>query len=362
MNTTQQPPLTIHAGDLALARIRERGLRPEDVGTIPGAAGGPKALGLQGLDRVLFGDWLQRAPRERALIGSSIGSWRFACVCLPDPVAALERLGELYTAQRFYKGITPGQVSRQCQQMLEDLLQGQEGEILAQRRWRLNVVVARSRGILGSDARPVLGLGLAAVVLANTLYRPWLRMGFERLVLHDPRSQPPLDGLDAVAGRYAALTSDNLRDALLASGSIPLVMEAVDTIAGVPGRRFRDGGLTDYHLDLPYAGSDLVLYPHFTDRVVPGWFDKALSWRQGDPQRLRNVVLVAPSRDYLASLPDGRLPDRRDFPAYEGDDATRERHWRQAMAESERLGDYFLDLVDNNRVADVVRPLDEITG
>lgn len=362
MNKTERPPLTIYAGDKALARIRERGLRPEDVGIIPGAAGGPKALGLQGLDRVLFGDWLQRAPRERSLIGSSIGSWRFACVCMPEPVKALERLGELYTAQRFFKGITPAQVSLQCRQMLDDLMQGQEAEILAQDQYRLNVLVARSRGILGSDARPLLGLGLAAVVLANTLHRPWLRLGFERLVLHDPRALPPLGTLDSVQGRYAALAPDNLRDTLLASGSIPLVMEAVDTIKGVPGKRFRDGGLTDYHLDLPYTGEDLVLYPHFTDRVVPGWFDKALSWRHGDPQRLRNVVLIAPSRDYLSKLPDGHLPDRRDFPAYEGDDATRERHWRQAMAESERLGAYFLELVDNGRVAEVVRPLRDITG
>lgn len=362
MSTTEQPPLTIHAGEQALSHIREHGLRPEDVGTIPGAAGGPKALGLQGLDRVLFGDWLRRAPRERALIGSSIGSWRFACVCLPEPVAALERLGELYTAQRFFKGITPSQVSQQCRQMLDDLLQGQEAEILSQEQYRLNVLVARSRGILGSDARPLLGLGLAAVVLANTLHRPWVRVGFERLVLHDARAKPPLGPLDSLSGRYEALAADNLRDALLASGSIPLVMEAVDTIKGVPGARFRDGGLTDYHLDLPYAGEDLVLYPHFTDRVVPGWFDKALSWRHGDPQRLRNLVLIAPSREYLESLPDGHLPDRRDFPAYEGDDATRERHWRQAMAESERLGDYFLELVDNGRVAEVARPLSEITG
>jgi len=171
-----------------------------------------------------------------ALIGSSIGSWRFACACLPDPVGALERLGELYTAQRFFKGITAAQVSEQCRQMLDDLMQGQEAEILAQEKYQLNVLVARSRGILGSDARPLLGMGLAAVVLANTLHRPWLRLGFERLVLHDPRARPPLDTLDALSGRYYELAPDNLRDALLASGSIPLVMEAVDAIKGVPGK------------------------------------------------------------------------------------------------------------------------------
>ena len=35
-----------------------------DVGTLPGAAGGPKALGIQGLDLALFGEWLPAAPRD----------------------------------------------------------------------------------------------------------------------------------------------------------------------------------------------------------------------------------------------------------------------------------------------------------
>ncbi|XOZ32740.1 patatin-like phospholipase family protein [Halomonadaceae bacterium KBTZ08] len=354
------PLLSIHAGDRALARIRERGLRPEDVGVIPGAAGGPKALGLQGLDRVLFGDWLERAPRERALIGSSIGSWRFACACTPDPVAALERLGELYTAQRFPRGVTPDQVSRQCEAMLEALIGGQENAVFEQQRYRLNVMVARSRGLAASDNKALLMAGLAPVVLANALYRPWIQLGFERVLMHDERAVPPLDAFNDFPGRYEQLNAANLQAALLASGSIPMVMRAVERIPGVAGHCFRDGGLTDYHLDLPYAGDDLVLYPHFTQRVVPGWFDKSLPWRNGDPERLRNMVLIAPTAEYLATLPDGRLPDRRDFHAYEGDDATRESHWRQAMAESQRLGDAFLELVDNDRVAQVAQPLSEL--
>lgn len=46
----KSPALTLKAGRRALARIRERGLQPADVGIVPGAAGGPKALGIQGLD------------------------------------------------------------------------------------------------------------------------------------------------------------------------------------------------------------------------------------------------------------------------------------------------------------------------
>jgi hypothetical protein len=44
------PALTLKAGKRAFTRIREQGLAPADVGILPGAAGGPKALGIQGLD------------------------------------------------------------------------------------------------------------------------------------------------------------------------------------------------------------------------------------------------------------------------------------------------------------------------
>jgi hypothetical protein len=82
--------LALRAGPHALAILRERGLRAADVDVIPGASGGAKWLALAGIDRFLFGELL-RQPRERPLhlIGSSIGSWRMACLAQRDPVAAL---------------------------------------------------------------------------------------------------------------------------------------------------------------------------------------------------------------------------------------------------------------------------------
>jgi hypothetical protein len=66
------PALTLKAGTRALARIREQGLKPADVGILPGAAGGPKALGIQGYaslrrDRLTIRllqrlQWLQSLP------------------------------------------------------------------------------------------------------------------------------------------------------------------------------------------------------------------------------------------------------------------------------------------------------------
>ena len=69
------------------------------------------------------------------------------------------------------------------------------------------------------------------------------------------------------------------------------------------------------------------------------------------------MLLLAPSREYLARLPHAKLPDRKDFTRYLGDDAGRERYWRKAMSESQRLGDEFLELVDGGRLAERLQPL-----
>ncbi|WP_252275473.1 patatin-like phospholipase family protein [Pseudomonas subflava] len=353
----KSPALSLRAGKRALVRIRERGLQPADVGILPGAAGGPKGLGIQGLDLALFGEWLPRAPRERTLIGASIGSWRFASACLPDACAGIQRLGELYTSQRFAKGVSMAEVSRSCVKLLDELLEGQDAAVLNNPFYRLNVVVVRSHGLLQHDHRGKLGLGLSSVIGSNLLGRSRLGRHFDRVIMHDARQTPPLATLNDFRSHFHALAETNLRHALLASGSIPMVMEAIRDIPGLEPGTYRDGGLLDYHLDLPYQGDGVVLYPHFTDRVIPGWFDKGLPWRRGDGERLQDVLLLAPSREYLASLPHGKLPDRSDFKRYLGNDDGRERCWRKAMAESQRLGDEFLELADSGRIGERLAPL-----
>src|SRR5258706_4261454 len=96
-----QSVLTIRAGPRAAEKIRAHGLDPALVEIIPGAAGGPKGLGIAGLDRAIFGEWLPSRPRVRHLIGASIGAWRFAAACLPDPARALAEVARLYTRQSY---------------------------------------------------------------------------------------------------------------------------------------------------------------------------------------------------------------------------------------------------------------------
>ncbi|MGD8574684.1 MAG: patatin-like phospholipase family protein, partial [Gammaproteobacteria bacterium] len=143
--------LNILAGPQALPVIRERGLRPEDIDVVVGASGGPKWLVLSGLDRVLFGDFLI-GQRERPLhlLGSSIGSWRLACLAQRDPVAAQDRFRHAYIyEQRYRKNPSPEEVTQVSARLLERLL-GDEGdrEILDNPYRRLHLITVLCHGFL----------------------------------------------------------------------------------------------------------------------------------------------------------------------------------------------------------------------
>ncbi|HAS30265.1 MAG TPA: hypothetical protein DCS56_10210, partial [Alcanivorax sp.] len=146
---TREPALVLRAGAQARQHLLEHGLRAEDISVVPGAAGGPKAVGISGLDQAIFGRFLPEARRPRTLIGASIGSWRFAAVAGAtdgeDAAARLRRLAELYSAQRFPKGITPREVTRRCALMLDELLGDSDPAVLDNPDYRLVVVVIRSR-------------------------------------------------------------------------------------------------------------------------------------------------------------------------------------------------------------------------
>src|SRR5450830_883857 len=88
--------LRIYARPAARRHIERHGLQPQDVRTIPGAAGGPKGLILGPLDRFIFGRWLTRSSQPVHLVGASIGAWRLSTACLADPQEALARFAHDY--------------------------------------------------------------------------------------------------------------------------------------------------------------------------------------------------------------------------------------------------------------------------
>jgi hypothetical protein len=351
------PALTLLAGPQAARIVRERGLRAEDVDVVPGASGGPKWLVLAGLDRFLFGEFL-RGPRERPLqlIGSSIGSWRLACLAQDDPLAALDRAHTAYLEQRYPPRPPPALVSEVGEGILDVLLGPTGGaEILANRARRLHVVTAECRGLAASERRSAQSMALAIAAAGNLLTRRALALQMTRVVFHAPGSDRAFLGLSDFPTRHVELTARNLRPALLASASIPLVLAGV-RVPGENGGLHRDGGIIDYHLDLDFgAGEGLVLYPHFYPHVVPGWFDKGLRWRRAGPANFGRALLLAPSEGFVARLPHGKIPDRTDFQRY--DDRERIRAWRATMQASERLADELRELIATGRVAERVREM-----
>ncbi len=136
-------------------------------------------------------------------------------------------------------------------------------------------------------------------------------------------------------------------------------MDGVGDIAAAPPGVYRDGGAVDYHLDIPFGlnGRGIVLFPHFSRRLIPGWFDKHLYWRRPSAGSMADVLVAAPSERFVARLPNGKITDRSDFYRYAGDDNLRFACWQQVADAGRILADDFMDAVASGRIRDRVKPL-----
>jgi len=265
-------------------------------------------------------------------------------------MAALDEFARGYTEQTYPKRPSRRLVSDSAREMLARLFTGREDEILSHPHYRLHILTVRGRW--PPHARLVLttALGFGMAAMANAVGRRHLARFIDRAIFHDPREHPAFfrtgSRFDPFHTHEVTLDRGNLADALLASASIPLVLEGVPDIASAPRGIYWDGGIIDYHLHLPYYRSKaLVLYPHFVDRIVPGWLDKGMPWRHARGEWLDNVILVSHvARVRWRGCRTASFPDRRDFVRFEGDDAGRMKYWRAAIAESTRLGDEFLEV------------------
>ncbi len=333
--------IVIKLGNRAREHIAAYGLAPADIACVPAAAGGPKGLALMPLDRWLFGHWL-RNTRELALVGASIGAWRMAAAAHEDPVAALLELERGYIEDQNF-GIKPS--PREVATLMRANVDAGFSQWQPRRDVTLHVLTSRATGVLERNgSRSAFG----CAGLANARGRRHLARHLRRVVFthgQDCGVAAALFNSDAFGCTQIELTRENTLDALMASGSIPIVCEAVPDIAGAPPGWYWDGGLIDYHLFYPYSGlKRLTLYPHFAPSVTPGWLDKFLPWRkQGVGGRgagwLSSMILIAPSAQFVASLPNGKLPDRNDFYRYATDHPRRIAAWKRGVAECQRFAD-----------------------
>jgi hypothetical protein len=231
--------------------------------------------------------------------------------------------------------------------MLREAL-GPEGaqQVAAHPTLRNAIVTARAKGLARGESGWRLGMGMATATLGNAISRKGLEVLFDRVAFcHGELSTLPFtDGFNT---QLTAINELNLIPALKASGAIPFLMQCEPTIPGAAGGPFWDGGIIDYHFTLKANQTPgLVLYPHFRDRLTPGWFDKLLRWRTPQRSVIDQLVLMCPSDAFLAQLPHGKIPDRGDFRVMAP--AERVTYWETCVRESGRLAEAFHNLISGD--------------
>jgi hypothetical protein len=285
------------------------------------------------------------------LIATSIGAWRFACYAQADPLAAIERFEDAYIEQSYSEQPDIDEITAKSREILGAAL-GNDGvnDILKHSLFRTHILTVRARHIVASERRLALAATLIAAASLNAISRRTLSWFFERALFFDPRDRPPFFDIDGFGMQRIPMSVDNVEDVIAATGSIPLVLTGVRDIKGASPGVYRDGGVIDYHLDVPLSSPNrLTLYPHFFDRIVPGWFDKKLGWRRPDPAHVDRTILISPSAEFVANLPYGKIPDRTDFQSYTPND--RVRIWRMVVSACKALADEFNDVIEKGELA-----------
>lgn len=345
--------LKIYAGKTALKTIKEQGFSQQLFSSFLGASGGPKWFTLYGFDKYLFGEFFTKDNRDTPLniLGSSAGAYRAACFGQNNPLGAYERLAKIYCETVYPKNTSARDLTQMAREILDHTF-GDAGvdELITNELFKSHFIVSRCKGLAARSNTLLQGAGMAKGYFANRLSRRQLTAKFERFVFgsfnganHDLRIDDPWQ----FSTKYIHFNRENVLDACLASGAIPLVMAGVKNIAGAPRGMYRDGGIIDYHFDFKLQGEGLILYPHFSAEPKAGWFDKSLS-RKVAAENYDKVVMICPSDEFVASLPFGKIPDRKDFTTMEA--SQRIKYWYQVMAETERLGEALALMVERQDV------------
>ena len=295
------------------------------------------------------------------MIGSSIGAWRFAAASRSNPLEAFNKFETAYLSQTYSEKPVPREVTKETSRVRDAYL-GPSGiqEILHHPYLRLNLMTVKCKWPNSSENRLLLGAGLFGAALSNMVNRKSLKFFFQRTLFYHPETPPPFFQKSEFPLQKVPFDRENLAPALLASGSIPLLMSGISNIKGAAKGIYRDGGIIDYHMDISFLNSEdenIVLFPHYTDRVVPGWLDKKLKWRKPQITNMENVLLVTPSKSFIASLPLKKIPDRTDFWTFHQKDSERVEYWKTVISKSELLGQEFSHAVESGKIKDLIRPM-----
>ena len=251
-----------------------------------------------------------------------------------DPVAALDRFEEAYIGQAYEKKPTPAKVTGESRRIFEVMIgRTASGKPSSHPHIRLHMGTVRSRGRLQPiEAAARLGLGAAAT--ANDGLARLLGLFFERVVFHS-RARPRVRVRD-LATQNAGLDADNLREATLASGSIPIVMAAIQDI---PVRRADSIATAASPITISRTSSSAGahLLSAFLRQDRAGLVRQAAAWRRRADRLLDRTLFHRTVTGVRRDAAGRKVPDRDDSSRMKT--AERQRRWNEALSACHRLGE-----------------------
>ena len=322
----------------------------EQVRTISGASGGPKFLVLNGLDQYLIQNFFPKLSGPVQFVGSSIGAWRSAAFLCQNPLQAYGQLTDNYIHQRYTAKAGKTEITAVSQKVLGSYLTPENIDfILNHTLGRLNVFADRAKNLVESENPVTLSLGLIGSFFNNLTSKKGPHLFFERQLFSHPEKPIHFDKTPRFDYVQSFIGQDNLFKVLQASGAIPGYIDGVKIAAADTTGVYRDGGLMTYHLNLPYKHreDEIVLFPHFFSKIVPGWFDKFLKKPRTNLSLLDNVLMVNPSPRWVDSLPMKKIPDRSDFKKMSHDQ--RVECWTKVSTRSSELADALDQMIHDKR-------------
>ena len=358
---TAMNDIRVKAGSAIYEIIRDGGFSFDQVTTYVAPAVGPRWLIATGFDLTLMKEGILGAQSPVLLTGSSAGALRFAAWIQPEYEKSYRALMESYISMTFDRRDDPDSIQDAVFKVINSYIENDALPFaLKNKRYRIAVTAARAKHLAASETTWLQSLGLGIAFVCNAIDRTMLDRFFERTVFYNgPR--PPLFCLNgAFSGKTVLLNEANFKYALLASSSVPLFMAGVWDVFSAPVGVYRDGGLVDYHLNQVYAAKEnhITLLFHHQERLIPTWLDRKLKSRMPPDSGLSNLLLIYPNEDFIAKLPDGKVPDREDFVNYMEDPKARIRNWRMAVEAAAPLGEQFMELVSSGRIRHAVEKLD----
>lgn len=326
---------------------------PDSFRLLLAASGGPRWIGLIGIDRSLA-RFLSQREHPLSCLGASSGAWRVAALASDTTLEAYSELEHAYIEQRYEGKPTPEFVSSTCREYLSRIFTPERrSHALKKSTLQVNLTTTIMPG--GTPSSKKLFSSLLASVALNSLDRRLLGRVFHRglFVGGEVDTQWPLGQFDQIPTRRIELNSQNFVQALLASGSIPMVLAGESNIplAG-PGHHY-DGGVLDYHFELEHVGP--ILYPHFSDDLIPGWLDRFFPRRRLTRKARAQLVLILPSQEMIRRYPDACFPGREDFEKLSNDE--RIARWRTVQKENQKLEKELTACLEAGELLTVSEPL-----